>query len=156
MASKIEVGEMVNTFGIKGEIKVYPYVDYLDQIKKIYIKNEEFTVSKMRYQKNVAIMKLKGIDDINLIEKYKGSTVYIDEADLPELPEGKYYIKDLIGMDVITDDGKVLGKLDDVFNTGANDIYQVGEILLPGTDEVLKKIDIENRQIIVHLIKGLI
>ncbi len=156
MASKIEVGEMVNTFGIKGEIKVYPYVDYLDQIKKIYIKNEEFTVSKMRYQKNVAIMKLKGIDDINLIEKYKGSTVYIDEADLPELPEGKYYIKDLIGMDVITDEGKVLGKLDDVFNTGANDIYQVGEILLPGTDEVLKKIDIENRQIIVHLIKGLI
>lgn len=156
MASKIEVGEMVNTFGIKGEIKVYPYVDYLDQIKKIYIKNEEFTVSKMRYQKNIAIMKLKGIDDINLIEKYKGSTVYIDEADLPELPEGKYYIKDLIGMDVITDEGKVLGKLDDVFNTGANDIYQVGEILLPGTDEVLKKIDIENRQIIVHLIKGLI
>jgi len=156
MASKIEVGEMVNTFGIKGEIKVYPYVDYLDQIKKIYIKNEEFTVSKMRYQKNVAIMKLKGIDDINLIEKYKGATVYIDEADLPELPEGKYYIKDLIGMDVITDEGKVLGKLDDVFNTGANDIYQVGEILLPGTDEVLKKIDIENRQIIVHLIKGLI
>lgn len=139
MASKIEVGEMVNTFGIKGEIKVYPYVDYLDQIKKIYIKNEEFTVSKMRYQKNVAIMKLKGIDDINLIEKYKGSTVYIDEVDLPELPEGKYYIKDLIGMDVITDEGKVLGKLDDVFNTGANDIYQVGEILLPGTDEVLKK-----------------
>ena len=113
-------------------------------------------ISKIRFQKNIAIIKLKGIDDINLIEKYKGSTIYIDESELPKLPEGKYYIKDLIGMDVITDEGKVLGKLDDVFNTGANDIYQVGDILLPATDEVLKKIDIENRQIIVHLIKGLI
>lgn len=156
MESKLEVGEMVNTFGIKGEIKVYPYVDYLDKIKNIYIKDQKMVISKIRFQKNVAIIKLKGIDDINLIEKYKGSTVYIDESELPKLPEGKYYIKDLIGMDVITDEGKVLGKLDDVFNTGANDIYQVGDILLPATDEVLKKIDIENKQIIVHLIKGLI
>lgn len=156
MESKLEVGEMVNTFGIKGEIKVYPYVDYLDKIKNIYIKDQKMVISKIRFQKNVAIIKLKGIDDINLIEKYKGSTIYIDESELPKLPEGKYYIKDLIGMDVITDEGKVLGKLDDVFNTGANDIYQVGDILLPATDEVLKKIDIENRQIIVHLIKGLI
>ena len=156
MESRLEVGEMVNTFGIKGEIKVYPYVDYLDKIKNIYIKDQKMVISKIRFQKNVAIIKLKDIDDINLIEKYKGSTIYIDESELPELPEGKYYIKDLIGMDVITDEGKLLGKLDDVFNTGANDIYQVGDILLPATDEVLKKIDIENKQIIVHLIKGLI
>ena len=114
------------------------------------------TISKIRFQKNVFIIKLKGIDDINLIEKYKGSKVYIDEADLPKLPEGQYYDHDLIGLDVITDDGKNLGKLDDIFNTGANDIYQVGEILLPAIDDVVKKIDIENKQIIVHIIKGLI
>lgn len=156
MESRIEVGEFVNTFGIKGEIKVYPYVDYLEDIKTIYIKNEKMTISKIRFQKNVFIIKLKGIDDINLIEKYKGSKVYIDEADLPKLPEGQYYDHDLIGLDVITDDGKNLGKLDDIFNTGANDIYQVGEILLPAIDDVVKKIDIENKQIIVHIIKGLI
>lgn len=156
MESRIEVGEFVNTFGIKGEIKVYPYVDYLEDIKTIYIKNEKMTISKIRFQKNVFIIKLKGIDDINLIEKYKGSKVYIDEDDLPKLPEGQYYDHDLIGLDVITDDGKNLGKLDDIFNTGANDIYQVGEILLPAIDDVVKKIDIENKQIIVHIIKGLI
>lgn len=156
MESRIEVGEFVNTFGIKGEIKVYPYVDYLEDIKTIYIRNEKMTISKIRFQKNVFIIKLKGIDDINLIEKYKGSKVYIDEADLPKLPEGQYYDHDLIGLDVITDDGKNLGKLDDIFNTGANDIYQVGEILLPAIDDVVKKIDIENKQIIVHIIKGLI
>ena len=78
------------------------------------------------------------------------------EEDLPSLPEGTYYIKDLIGLDVITDDGRELGKLDDVIQTGANDVYNVNGILLPVIDEVVKKIDLENHKIVVHLIDGLI
>ena len=156
MDKKIEVGKIINTFGIKGELKVYPYVSYIDELKEININDEKFQISKVRYQKQIAIIKLKGIDDINLVEKYKGSIITIKECDRPKLPEGTYYIKDLIGMDVYTDEGKLLGKLDDIFNTGANDIYQVGDILLPATEEVLKEIDTKNNKIIVHIIKGLL
>lgn len=156
MKNKIEVGKIVNTFGIKGEIKVFPEVDYLDELKKVYIDGKMMEISKVRFQKNVAIMKLKGIDDINIAENFKGKIMEINESDRPELPEGVYYIDDLIGFDVYTDEGKLLGKLDDIFNTGANDIYQVGDILLPAIDDVLKQIDTENKKIIVHIIKGLL
>ena len=148
---KIKVGKFVNTFGIKGEIKVFPEVEYFDRLRKIYIDSNEYEVSKMRVQKNVYIVKLKNIDDINLIEQYKGQDITINESDKPKPKEGKYYKEDLIGMDVITDDGKNLGKLDDIFNTGANDIYQVGEILLPAIDDVIKQIDKKNNKIIVHI-----
>lgn len=153
---KILVGKYVNTFGIKGEIKVLPEVEYFDKLKKIYIDSNEFEIVKMRAQKNIYVVKLKDIDDINLIEKYKGKDIKINESDKTKLKEGEYYKEDLIGMDVITDDGKNLGKLDDIFNTGANDIYQVGDILLPAIDDVIKQIDIKNNKIIVHILKGLI
>lgn len=153
---KILVGKFVNTFGIKGEIKVLPEVEYFDRLKKIYIDSNEFEISKMRVQKNVYIVKLKNIDEINLIEKYKGKDITINENDKPKPKDGEYFKEDLIGMDVITDDGKDLGKLDDIFNTGANDIYQVGNILLPAIDDVIKQIDIKNNKIIVHILKGLI
>lgn len=153
---RIKIGKIVNTFGIKGELKVYPYVDYIDELSKIYIDNKEYTLSKSRNQKNVVIIKIKGLDDINLVEDFKNKEIEIDRVDLPKLKEGEYYIEDLIGLDVYTDDGKLLGKLDDIFNTGANDIYQVNNILLPAIPDVIKKIDIENQKIIVHIIKGLI
>ena len=156
MSTKIEVGKYVNTFGIKGEIKIYPYVEYLDKLNYIYLDNKKMEIKKLRFKKNVAIVKLKGIDDINEIEPLKGKIVTIDESDKPELPEGTYYNEDVIGMEVYTDDEKYLGKLDDVFNTGANDIYQVGDILLPVIDDVVKEIDIKNNKIIVHIIKGLL
>lgn len=156
MSTKKEVGKIVNTFGIKGEVKIYPYVDYIDELEYIYIEDKKMDIEKLRFKKNIAIVKLKGLDDINIAEQYKGMVVTIDEEDIPELPEGEYYPEDLIGMDVYTDDGKLLGKLDDVFNTGANDIYQVGKILLPVIDEVIKEIDIENNRITVHIIKGLL
>ena len=145
MGNRIEVGKIVNTFGIKGEIKIYPYVSYFDKINEFYIGNELMKINKKRFQKNVFIVSIKGIDDINLIEKYKGEIIEINEEDRPNPESGEYYIEDLIGMEVYTDEGKLLGKLDDIFNTGANDIYQVGDILLPANDEVLKQIDIENK-----------
>lgn len=153
---RIKIGKIVNTFGIKGELKVYPYVDYIDELSKIYIDNKEYTLSKSRNQKSVVIIKIKGLDDINLVEDFKNKEIEIDRVDLPKLKEGEYYIEDLIGLDVYTDEGKLLGKLDDIFNTGANDIYQVNNILLPAIPDVIKKIDIENQKIIVHIIKGLI
>ena len=110
----------------------------------------------MRFQKPLYVVKLQGIDDISVAETLKGVEVFVEKDEIPALPENTYYIEDILGFEVITDEGKVLGKLDDVFNTGANDIYQVGEILLPATKEVILKVDFEKKQILVHLLKGLI
>lgn len=156
MSKKFEIGKIVNTFGIKGEIKIYPYVDYIMDLKYFYIDDNKMEIEKCRTQKNLVIVKIKGIDDINVVEKLKGKIASVYEEDLPSLPEGTYYIKDLIGLDVITDDGRELGKLDDVIQTGANDVYNVNGILLPVIDEVVKKIDLKNHKIVVHLIDGLI
>lgn len=152
----MEIGKVVNTFGIKGELKILPYVKYFEDLNRINIKNNTYEIERMRKQKNLFIVKLKGFDDINQIEDLKDYNVFIDEQDKPELQQGEYYIKDLIGFEVYTDEGKLLGKLDDVFNTGANDIYQVGEILLPAIKDVVKQVDTKNKKIIVHILKGLI
>ena len=152
----MEIGKVVNTFGLKGELKILPYVNYMEKVKIVYIAKQKMEIEKIRFQKNVAIVKIKGIDDINLCEKYVGQIVEMEESDAPKLPKGTYYIKDLIGIEVVTDDGTSLGTLDDVITTAANDVYQVGKILLPATKEVIKDIDLENKKMTVHIIKGLI
>ncbi len=156
MEDLIRVGVIINTFGVKGEIKIYPDIDYFDELKRVFIDGKEYKIEKLREQKEIIIAKFEGIDDINQIEHLKNSEVMIALEDRPELPEGKHYVGDLLGLEVITEDGQVLGTLDNIYNTGANDIYEVGEILLPATDEVIKQIDMENKKIIVHLLKGLI
>ncbi len=156
MEDLIRVGVIINTFGVKGEVKIYPDIDYFDELERVFIKDREYKIEKIRDQKGIIIAKFEGIDDINQIENLKNEEVMIALEDRPELPEGKHYVGDLLGLEVITEDGQVLGTLDNIYNTGANDIYEVGEILLPATDEVIKQIDMENKKIIVHLLKGLI
>ena len=143
---KMELGIIVNTVGLKGELKIYPYVDYILKVKKVYINNNLMEIERARIQKNIYVIKLKGIDTIEEAEKLKDSTLLMD----------RYFIVDLMEMEVYTDDGKILGKLDDVLQTGANDVYQVGKILIPVIKDVVKQIDTENKKIIVHLLKGLI
>ena len=156
MEDLIRVGVIINTFGVKGEVKIYPDIDYFEKLKRVFINNQEYKIEKLREQKGIIIAEFEGIDDINQIESLKNEEVMIALEDRPELPEGKHYVGDLLGLEVITEDGQVLGTLDNIYNTGANDIYEVGEILLPATDEVIKQIDMENKKIIVHLLKGLI
>ena len=156
MEDLIRVGVIINTFGVKGEVKIYPDIDYFDELERVFIKDKEYKIEKLREQKGIIIAKFEDIDDINQIESLKNEEVMIALEDRPELPEGKHYVGDLLGLEVITEDGQVLGTLDNIYNTGANDIYEVGEILLPATDEVIKQIDMENKKIIVHLLKGLI
>ena len=107
------------------------------------------------------IFQEQGIDDMNEAEKCKGLFLKIDRKDAKKLPKDTYFIADLIGLQVYTQEGKLLGKVDDIFKTGANDVYVVKDekgkqILLPSIPDVLKQIDLENGKIIVHLIKGLI
>ena len=121
----------------------------------------EFEIEDVKYQKNQVLLKLKGIDSIEEAEKYKNDYLKIDRKDAKKLPKDTYFIADLIGLDVYTDSNEYLGKVDDIFPTGSNDVYVVKndkgkQILLPGISDVIKQIDIENGKIIVTLIKGLI
>lgn len=163
MQDKFEIGQIVNTFGIKGEVKVNPYTDNIEQFKKtknIYVNDIKMEIESAKFQKNVVILKLKGIDDMTSAENLRGNLIKVDR-NTKKLPEGTYYIVDLIGSQVYTDEGILLGILKDIYNTGANDIYTVKtedgkEILLPSIKEVIKDIDVENKKITVHILKGLI
>ena len=162
MQDKFEIGKIVNTFGIKGEVKVTPYTDDIEQFKKIksiYVNNTLMKVQSAKFQKNVVILKLKDVDDMTAAENLRNSIIEAKRSK-KKLPENTYYIADLIGLDVYTDEGTLLGKVKDIYNTGANDIYSIEteskEVLLPAIKEVIKQIDIENKKIIVHILKGLL
>ena len=167
MQKRLEVGQIVNTFGIKGEVKVTPFTDDInrfDDLKKVYVKTRKedklYKVENVRYHKNMVLLKLEGIENPEQGELLKNAYLEIDREDAIPLEEGQYFIVDLIGLDVYTDEGKLLGKVDDIYNTGANDIYVVKDelgkqILLPGIKEVIKEVKIDEK-IIVHLIPGLI
>ena len=149
-------------------VKVKPFTDNIerfDELEKVYIENKkgkkEYEIEEVKYHKNMVLIKFKGIEnpeDANLLRE---SYLLVDRANEKPLEEGTYYIVDMIGLDVYTDENELLGKLEDIFNTGSNDIYVVKnelgkQILLPAIDDVLKEIDMDNKKVVVHLIPGLI
>lgn len=164
----LEVGQIVNTFGIKGQVKVVPFtndIERFDELRKVYIVNrknrKEVEIENVKYHKNMVLLKFKGLDKIEDVEIFKNCYLEIDRKDGKPLEEGEYYIIDLIGLDVYTDEGTHLGKVDDIYNTGSNDIYVVKDelgkqILLPYIDDVIKEINLESHKIMVHLIEGLV
>ena len=168
MKEKLEVGQIVNTFGIKGFVKIYPFVNDInrfDDLKKIYVKTKnqenELEIEEVKYQKNMVLIKFKGIETPEEANKLRNAYVLIDRKDAIPLEEGEFFIVDLLGLSVFLDTGEKIGVLEDIYNTGSSDIYVVKnelgkQYLLPYIDEVIKKIDLENSKIIVHLIEGLI
>lgn len=167
MTKYLEIGQIVNTFGIKGMVKINPFTDDIkrfDKLETIYIETKkvkkEYQVEEVKYHKNMVLMKLKGIDTVEEADSLRQSYLLVDREKEEPLEEGVYYIVDLLDLEVYTDEGKLLGKVDDIFNTGSNDIYVVKDelgkqILLPGIPEVLKNVDLEEGKITVHLIPGL-
>ena len=168
MQEFLEIGQIVNTFGIKGFVKVNPFTDNInrfDDLKKVYIKNKsqkyELEIEEVKYHKNMVLIKFKGIDKVEDAESLRNSYILVNRKDEKDLDEGTYYIVDLLGLDVYTDEDELLGKLEYIYNTGSNDIYVVKnelgkQILLPAIKDVIKEINIENRKIIVHIINGLL
>lgn len=164
----MEIGQIVNTYGIKGFLKVVPYTDDIkrfEKLKSIYIQTkkslETVIIEEVKYAKNLVLLKIKGIDNINDAEIYKNCYIKIDRSDAVELPEDSYFIVDLIGIKVYTDEGEALGDIIDVFPTGANDVYVVKnelgkQVLLPAIGDVIKNVDIKNKKMVVHLIEGLV
>lgn len=163
-----EVGQIVNTFGIKGQVKVKSFTDDLErfeELKSVLVEKGkeliEMQIEEVKYQQTVVLLKLKGIEDMNMAEKLKGCYLKIKREDARKLPNDTYFIADLIGLNVYTEDGILLGKVDDIYNNKSNDIYVIKDelgkqILLPAIKDVIKHIDIENEKITVHLLNGLI
>jgi 16S rRNA processing protein RimM len=121
---------------------------------------QKYEIEKVGYAKNQVVLKFKNIDTVEEAEKLRNSYILINRNDLEDLPEGVYYIADLIGLKVYTETGEYLGIVDDIFQTGSNDVYVVKNDLgqsklLPGIDKVIKEINLPESKIIVNLIEGL-
>lgn len=157
----IEIGQIVNTHGIRGEVKLNPWTDDiydLVDLEVFYDKDSKpLKVESSRVHKNVLIIKFSGVNTMNDAEKMKGKTLYTEKT---PLPEGRYYIKDLTGLTAFECEEK-LGELTDVFNTGANDIYEIKtpegkRIYLPVIEGVIGDVDLEKKTISVTIPEGLL
>ncbi|MCR5685572.1 MAG: ribosome maturation factor RimM [Lachnospiraceae bacterium] len=164
---KLRVGVITSPHGVKGEVNVFPTTDDLkrfDDLKSVYIdlgsEQVKTGVESVKYFKNTVILKLSYIGDRDMAEKMREKDLLVDRSDAVPLEEGEYFICDLIGLNVIGDDGKHLGKIKDVLQTGANDVYLVErpdgkELLIPVTDECVKDISPDDGKVMVHLLPGL-
>lgn len=161
--SMIEIGKIVNVRGIKGEVKVIPWVDDIElfsELDGIYIDEKYYEIKSVKYFKNNVMLLLDGVNSIEKAELYRNKIVMLPEENLPKLEENEFYVKDLLGANVFTESGENLGEIIDVFKTGSNDVYTVKKdsknIYLPAIKDVVKNIDIENKVVIVELMEGLI
>ena len=169
MEQFLQVGVISSTHGLRGEVKVFPTTDdaaRFQTLKNVVLdtgrKKLDLEIQSVRFFKQFVIVKFKGIDNINDIEKYKGKSLFVTRENAVELEENEYYIGDLIGMEVYTDDSEErFGVLKDVMETGANEVYIItsenhGEVLLPAIHECIQDIDVEAKKMKVHLMEGLL
>ncbi len=167
MEQLLRVGVISSTHGVRGEVKVYPTTDDVNRFKKLkkvvldtgreYM---DLEISGVKFFKNQVILKFKGIDNINDIEKYKGKDLLVHREDAVELGEHENYVADLIDLKVVTDEGEELGYLVEVMETGANDVYVVEtedgrELLIPAIRDCILDVDLEEEVMTVHIINGL-
>ena len=168
MEDLLQVGVISSTHGIAGEVKVYPTTDDItrfDYLKDVILdtgkEKIDLKIAKVKYFKNMVILKFKGINNINDIEKYKGCSLLVTRENAVELEEDEYFICDLIGLKVITDEGEDFGELVDVMQTGANDVYVVKtqdnkEVLLPAIEECVLEVNLDQGIMKVHIMNGLL
>lgn len=168
MEDRLRVGVIASTHGIRGEVKVFPTTDdagrFKDMKQVILDTGREeriLEIEGVKFFKKYAILKFRGIDNINDIEKYKGRELYVSRENAEALQKDEYYIGDLIGICVTEDTGRNLGTITDVLETGANDVYVVRmedgrELLIPAIRECILHVDTETARMQVHLLDGLL
>lgn len=168
MEDFLRVGVISSTHGIKGEVKVFPTTDDVNRFKKLKQvildtgkENITLDIEGVKFFKNMVILKFKGYDNINDIEKYKGKDLLVSRENAVKLNKDEFFIYDIIGSEVITDDGAELGELTEILATGANDVYvvttKVGkEILIPSIKECILDVNPTEKKILVHLLPGLL
>lgn len=168
MENFLQVGVITNTHGIKGEVKVFPTTDdpsRFKSLKNVFLdtgrERVELEIEQVKFFKQFVILKFKGYDSINDVEQYRKKSLLVSRENAVELQENEYFIADLLGLTVVTDEGKQLGTLKDVLQTGANDVYVVEtpegqEILIPAIRQCILSVDLEEQTMRVHLLKGLV
>ncbi len=168
MEELLQVGVITSTHGVRGEVKVFPTTDdaaRFKQLKHVLLDTgremKPLEIQGVKFFKQFVILKFKGIDNINDIERYKRCPLLVERKDAVELKEDEYFIADMIGIQVETEDGEVFGTLKDVMETGANDVYVIdteehGEVLVPAIKECILDVDVEKRKMTIHLMDGLI
>lgn len=168
MEQLLQVGVISSTHGIRGEVKVFPTTDDVKRFKKLKQvildtgrEKLSLEVESVKFFKQFVILKFKGIDNINDIEKYKGKSLLVDREHAVKLRKDEYFIADMIGMDVFTENNEYFGVLKDVLETGANDVYIIEmqdkkEVLVPAIKQCILNVDIENRKMVIHLLEGLV
>ena len=166
MEDYLMVGVIANTHGVRGEVKVYPTTDDVNRFKKlkeIYMGDEKapLHIQSVKFQKNMVILGFKEYTSLNEVEGLRNKELFVDRAHAVKLQKDEYFISDLIGMEVVTDEGKTLGEVQDVLQTGANDVYVVNttdgkEVLLPAIKECVLNVDMNERVMSVHIMEGLL
>ena len=168
MEKLLQVGVISSTHGVRGEVKVFPTTDDVKRfkkLKKVILDTGRghlpLEIESVKFFKQFAILKFKGIDNINDIEKYKGKSLLVDRENAVKLRKDEYFIADMIGLQVFTEDGKEFGILKDVLETGANDVYIIqslahGEVLVPAIKQCILDVDIEQGKMVIHLLEGLV
>ena len=167
MENLLQVGVITTTHGIRGEVKVFPTTDdprRFEELPSILLDTGkelcELEIQRVKYFKLFVILKFRDVDDINEIEPYKGKSLYVTRDMAVPLEENEYYIADLIGMDVFLEDGSLFGRIKDVLETGANDVYivqtQEKEVLIPAIKDCILQVDVESNKMVIHLMKGLV
>ena len=169
-AELLSVGQITSTHGLKGEVKVYPTTDdpetRFKELKEVILKTpKEETPAKIktvRFSKNLALLRFEGIDGIDAAERYRGAYVCVPRDKAQKLGPDEYYEADLIGMEVVSEDGEALGILTRVLHTGANDVYEIEtdaekrkSVLIPAIKECIKKVDTDNGVMTIHVMEGL-
>lgn len=167
MEELLQVGAITSTHGIRGEVKVFPTTDdpkRFCKLKQVILDDGkskiDLEVESVKFFKNLVIVKFKGLDDINEVEKYRKATLWVTRDQAVPLKKDEYFIADLIGLSVVTEDGEELGNITDVIQTGANDVYVVAkegeeELLIPAIKECVKNVDLENQVMTIFLMPGL-
>ena len=168
MKEYIKVGTITQSFGIKGEMKVYPDVDdpaHFKKLKKVFVESgeayEEFEIESARMALPLVILKLKGIDTPEDVRMFRQKDIFILREDASPLSEGEYYFADIIGMEVTDDTGICRGRITDILQTGANDVYEITSddgtsFLLPAIKDCILKVDTEENKMLIHILEGLL
>jgi 16S rRNA processing protein RimM len=164
----IEIGRIVRSHGLKGRVKALSYLEspetLLDLSGLFVGRNVQdavfIPIVDVQTGKDFFILQLRGVDDRDAAEQLRGSSVWISSEKTEKLPDGEYYWSEIIGLQVLTEEDQILGRIEAVFPTGSNDVYVCRgggrEILLPAIEEVVRKIDTEQGVMVVRLLKGLI
>lgn len=155
MENNLTIGQIINTHGVKGEVKVFPLTDDIKRFRKlknVIIDGAEKNITWCKLQGDRVILKLEGIDDMEAAVSLRSKYIEVTRENAVKLSEGRYFIADIIGCNVFDDNGILLGVIDNVIQTGSNDVYSVKgkeEILIPALKDIVIKIDIESRQIFI-------